>query len=172
MAAWYGEKAKDARGVKFCVEQIGRPGDTCQHQLKLMGFHWHHVPRRYDSKKVKDNSTKKQGWFSNVWSVPILMTRFTEAVNGGWYRPASKWLIEELKTLERHAAAGRMSKMEHRSGQHDDRVRAAAQSFFTAHDFDVLAERAQKRYALPDEKIPPINTAVCSMNMMAVGKWE
>jgi len=172
MAAWYGEKAKDARGVKFCVEQIGRPGDTCQHQLKLMGFHWHHVPRRYDSKKVKDNSTKKQGWFSNVWSVPILMTRFTEAVNGGWYRPASKWLIEELKTLERHAAAGRMSKMEHRSGQHDDRVRAAAQSFFTAHDFDVLAERAQKRYALPDEKIPPINTAVCSMNMMAVGGWE
>jgi len=169
MAAWYGERTHDSRGVKFCVEQIGRPGDTCQHQLKLMGFHWHHVPRRYDSKKIKDDSGKKQGWYSNVWSVPILMTRFTEAVNGGWYRPASKWLIEELKTLERHAAAGRISKMEHRSGQHDDRVRAAAQSFFTAHDFDILADRAQKRYALPQEKMPPMILKPCSVNEVSVG---
>lgn len=169
IAAWYGENSKDPRGVKFCVEQIGRPGDTCQHQLKLMGFHWHHIPRRYDSKKIKDDAGKKQGWFSNVWSVPILMTRFTEAVNGGWYRPASRWLVEELKTLERHAAAGRISKMEHRSGQHDDRVRAAAQSFFTAHDFDILAERSQKRYALPTEKVPPLSKAVCNTNMVSVG---
>jgi hypothetical protein len=172
MAAWYGENAKDAREVKFCVEQITRPGDTCQHQLKLMGFHWHHIPRRYDSKKIKDNSTKKQGWYSNVWSVPMLMTRFTEAVNGGWYRPSSKWLIEELKTLERHEAAGHASKMEHRSGQHDDRVRAAAQSYFTAHDFDILAERAQKRYALPAEKNPPLCKAVCSVNQVSVGKFD
>jgi hypothetical protein len=171
MAAWYGENTRDPRGVKFCVEQINRPGDTCQHQLKLMGFHYHHKPRRYDSKKIRDDSTKKEGWYSNVWSVPILMTRFTEAVNGGWYRPASKWLIEELKMLERHAAAGRISKMEHRSGQHDDRVRAAAQSFFTAHDFDILAERAQKRYALPAEKNPPLSRAVCSMSAVSVGEW-
>ena len=174
MAAWYGENARDARGVKFCVEQIGRPGDTCQHQLKLMGFHWHHIPRRYDSKKIKDNSTKKQGWYSNVWSVPMLMTRFTEAVNGGWYRPASKWLIEELKTLERHEAAGRVSKLEHRSGQHDDRVRAAAQSYFTAHDFDILADRsqAQKRYTLPADRTPPLNKSVCSVNMVSVGRMD
>jgi len=171
MAAWYGQHAHDARGVKFCVEQITRPGDTCQHQLKLMGFHWHHIPRRYDSKKIKDESGKKQGWYSNVWSVPILMTRFTEAVNGGWYRPASKWLIEELKTLERHEAAGK-SKMTHRSGQHDDRVRAAAQSFFTAHDFDILAERSQKRYALPQEKMPPLSKAACSLNMVSVGVFD
>jgi hypothetical protein len=172
VAAWYGENTRDPRGVKFCVEQITRPGDTCQHQLKLMGFHYHHKPRRYDSKKIKDNSSKKEGWYSNVWSVPILMTRFTEAVNGGWYRPASKWLIEELKTLERHVAAGRASKLEHRSGQHDDRVRAAAQSFFTAHDFDVLAERAQKRYALPQDKGPPLSLARCRLNAVGVGDWE
>jgi len=172
MAAWYGERTRDSRGVKFCVEQISRPGDTCQHQLKLMGFHWHHTPRRYDSKKIKDDSGKKQGWYSSAWSVPILMTRFTEAVNGGWYRPASKWLIEELKTLERHAAAGRASKLEHRSGQHDDRVRAAAQSYFTAHDFDILADRAQKRYALPTDKNPLLSRAISSANMVAVGGWD
>jgi len=172
MAAWYGQRTRDPRGVKFCVEQITRPGDTCQHQLKLMGFHHHHKPRRYDSKKLRDDTSKKEGWFSNVWSVPILMTRFTEAVNGGWYRPASKWLVEELKTLERHAAAGRASKMEHRSGHHDDRVRAAAQSFFTAHDFDVLAERAQKRYSPPQDKNPPVSRAECSTSLVGVGDWE
>ena len=172
VAAWYGERTRDSRGVKFCVEQVGRPGDTCQHQLKLMGFHHHHVPQRYFVKKLKDKSSHLEGWYSNSWSVPILMTRFTEAVNGGWYRPASKWLIEELKTLERHAAAGKMSKMEHRSGQHDDRVRAAAQSFFTAHDFDILAERAQKRYALPSERLPPMSKARCSTNLVGVGNWE
>jgi hypothetical protein len=172
IAAWYGKGARDPRGVKFCVEQISRPGDTCQHQLKLMGFHYHHVPQRYDSKKISDPSKSKQGWYSNVWSVPILMTRFTEAVNGGWYRPSSKWLIEELKTLERHAAAGKASKMIHRSGYHDDRVRAAAQSYFTMHDRDILAERAQKRYALPQEKMPPISRAACSMSKAGVGEWD
>jgi hypothetical protein len=172
MAAWYGERTRDTRGVKFCVEQVTRPGDTCQHQLKLMGFHYHHKPRRYDSKKIKEDAGHKEGWFSNVWSVPILMTRFTEAVNGGWYRPASKWLIEELKTLERHAAVGRASKMVHRSGYHDDRIRAAAQSFFTAHDFDVLAERAQKRYALPTDKLPPLSRAECQGSLVGVGDWD
>ena len=172
LAAWYGEQTRNPLGVKFCVEQISRPGDTCQHQLKLMGFHNHHKPRRYDSKKIKDDSGKKEGWFSNVWSVPMLMTRFTEAVNGGWYRPSSRWLIEELKTLERHEAAGRASKMVHRSGYHDDRVRAAAQSYFTIHDMDVLADRAQRRYSPPTSLNPPLCRATCSLNAVAVGGWD
>lgn len=148
IGAWYGPSCPDSRGLKFCVEQIRGPGDTCQHQLKMMGFNNHHKPRRYDGKAIKEKAGNKEGWYSNSWSVPMLMTRFVEAVNGGWYIPQSKWLIEELKTLERHAGAGK-SKMEHRAGQHDDRVRAAAQSYFTRHDDDVLAERAQKRYSGP-----------------------
>lgn len=146
VGAWYGPMCPDHRGMRYCVEQIRGPGDTCQHQLKMMGFNNHHKPRRYDGVKIKEKPGNKEGWYSNSWSVPMLMTRFIEAVNGGWYIPQSKWLIEELKTLERHDGAGK-SKMEHRSGQHDDRVRAAAQSYFTRHDDDVLAERAQKRYS-------------------------
>lgn len=171
MAAWYGQKAKDWRGVKFAIEQIRGPGDTCQNQLKIMGFNYHHVPRRYDSKKVKDDSKHKQGWYSTTWSVPILMTRFVEAVNGGWYIPKSRWLIEELKTLERHIT-GSKSKMEHRSGQFDDRVRAAAQSYFTTHDLDDLAERAQKRYAIPQRKKRDQEPAMCASNVFSVGDWN
>ena len=171
MAAWYGEKTKDWRGVKFAIEQIKGPGDTCQNQLKIMGFNFHHKPKRYDSKKVKDESRSKEGWYSNAWSVPILMNSFVDAVNGGWYRPASKWLIEELKTLERHTASGK-SKMEHRQGQFDDRVRAAATAYFTFHDLDDLAGRSQRRYAQPEKKKSSPESGRCRANAVSVGNWE
>lgn len=166
IGAWYGKNSPDGRGMKYVIEQIRGPGDTCQHQLKMMGFNNHHKPRRYDSKKIKDNSGNKEGWYSSGWSVPMLMDRFREAVNGGWYIPRSKWLIEELRSLERHETAGK-SKMEHRSGQHDDRVRAAAQSYFTAHDMDILTERAQKRSAPPAKRERPKGPG--SANQMDVG---
>jgi hypothetical protein len=151
IGAWYGKNSPDGRGMKYAIEQIRGPGDTCQHQLKMMGFNNHHKPRRYDGKKIKESAGSKEGWYSNGWSVPMLMSRFQEAVNGEWYLPRSRWLIEELRSLERHETGGK-SKMEHRSGQHDDRVRAAAVSYFTAHDFDILTERAQKRSAPPAKK--------------------
>lgn len=168
IAAWYGSQSKDWRGVKFAIEQIRGPGDTCQNQLKIMGFNFHHKPRRYDSKKVKDESRNKEGWYSNVWSVPILMTSFVQAVNDGWYRPASKWLIEELKSLERHITAGK-SKMEHRAKSFDDRVRAAATAYFTFHDLDDLAQRSQKRYSQPIKKKSDPESGRCKANMVVVG---
>jgi len=167
VGAWYGKNSPDGRGMKYVIEQITGPGDTCQHQLKMMGFNNMHKPRRYDGKKIKENPGTKEGWYSSGWSVAILMTRFQEAVNGGWYIPRSKWLIEELRTLERHEGAGK-SKMEHRSGQHDDRVRAAAQSYFTAHDLDILTERAQKRSAPPKKKEKPKGPGTA--NQMAVAE--
>lgn len=170
LGAYYGPCCPDPRGVMFAIEQIGRPGETCQHQLKMMGFTNHYRPKRFDSKKIRDESRSKEGWWSSSWSVPILMTRFVEAVNGGWYQPKSRWLIEELKTLERHVTSGK-SKMEHRSGQHDDRVRAAAQSYFCAHDMDILVERAQKRYNLPEKKGHKAK-GVCTANCVNVGEWE
>jgi hypothetical protein len=169
IGAYYGRAVADNRGVMYAIEQVGRPGETCQHQLKMMGFHHHYKPKRFDSKKIKEEIGHKEGWWSSTWSVPILMTRFVEAVNGGWYIPKSKWQIEELKTLERRQAAGK-SKMVHRSGQFDDRVRAAAQSFFCAHDLDVLADRAQQRYAGPAKEgdSPKIRQA----GQISVGGWD
>ncbi|CAN5951043.1 unnamed protein product [Sphagnum jensenii] len=167
IGAWYGKNSPDGRGMKYAIEQIRGPGDTCQHQLKMMGFNNHHKPRRYDGKKIKENPGTKEGWYSNGWSVPMLMARFQEAVNGGWYIPKSKWLIEELRTLERHETAGK-SKMEHRTGQHDDRVRSAAQSYFTAHDFDILTERSQQRSAPPKKKERPKGPGTA--NQMAVAE--
>ncbi len=170
IGAWYSPACPDSRGIKFAIEQIRGPGDTCQHQLKMMGFNNHHDPQRYDGKKIVEKNNHKQGFYSSSWSVSMLMGRFVEAVNGGWYIPKSRWLIEELRTLERHNTAGR-SKMEHRSGQHDDRVRAAAMAYFTVHDKDVLAERAQKRYDAP-KKRQPVSKGVCTTATVGVGDWD
>ncbi len=170
MAAWYGKRARDRRGVKFSIEQVEGPGDTCQNQLKIMGFNWHHTPGRLDGIKVKDENKHRQGWYSNRTTVPILMDRFVEAVNGGWYVPQSKWLIEELRTLERHSSDAGRDKMIHAKNKHDDRVRAAAQSYLNMHTYDDLSARAQRRYATPVKRRRDPNEGRCMMNSISVGE--
>jgi hypothetical protein len=170
LGAYFGRQAKDPRGCKICAEQRMRPGDDCQFQLKMMGFTWHHTMTRYDSKHVKETAGQKEGWYSNAWSVPFLMNRFIEAVNNKWYKPNSKYLIAELRDLERKIAAGGKSKMEHQSGKFDDRVRAAAHAYITRHAFDILAERAQKRYACPTAKLPEVNYEPCNYAQVSVGE--
>jgi hypothetical protein len=157
LAAWYGQNTIDPRGCKFAIEQRERPGDDCQLQLKLMGFTHHHIDTRYDNKKLNETKGNKEGWYSNAWSVPMLMGRFIDALVNGWYKPNSRYLIAELGSLERKLAASRgKSKMEHQSGKFDDRVRAAAQSYFTRHAFDVMADRSNRRYRPPTSKLPEI----------------
>jgi hypothetical protein len=154
IAAWYGERTKDTRGVKFAIEQRERPGDDCQLQLKLMGFTHHHIATRYDDKVVNPSKGSKQGWYTNSWSRPLLMNRFVDAVNNGWYVPHSKWLIWELASMERKTMVNGKTRMEHQKGKHDDRVFAAAMSYFTYHALDVMADRSKKRY-LPEEDSRP-----------------
>jgi hypothetical protein len=171
IAAWYGQISGNYRGVKFSIEQVEGPGDTCQNQLKIMGFNWHHTPGRLDGKKVKDENKHREGWYSNRTTVPILLDRFVEAVNGGWYIPYSKWLIEELKTLERHMVDGGRDKMTHQKNKHDDRIRAAAQSYLNCHTYDDLSARAQKRYNVPQRKKTDPNKGRCMSNTFSVGSW-
>lgn len=169
MGAWYGKKTRDPRGVKFCIEQRERPGDDCQHQLKMMGFLYHHKMIRYDDKKVKENNSNKDGWYSGVWSVPFLMNRFVDAVENGWYKANSKWLIRELENLERKKTATGKTKIQHQTGKKDDRVRAAALSYITRHHMDVLAERSQKKYELRRSNLPEITEEYANVSSMSVG---
>ncbi len=171
MATWYGQKSGHYRGVKFSIEQVEGPGDTCQNQLKIMGFNWHHTPGRLDGKKIKDENRHREGWYSNKTTVPILMDRFVEAVNGGWYVPYSKWLIEELKTLERHTKDGGRDVMTHQKNKHDDRIRAAAQSYLNLHTYDDLAARSQRRYNLPSKKKSDPDAGKCKSNSVSIGDW-
>jgi hypothetical protein len=172
LAAWYGKHTRDPRGVKFCIEQRERPGDDCQHQLKLMGLTWHHVMTRYDSKKVQEHKGEKQGWYTNLWSRPFIMNRFVEAINNGWYRPNSKYLIAELADFERKFTAMGKSRMEHQNGKHDDRIWGASLAYITRHHMDVelLKYRSQKQYAPRNAGAPVVTLERPQLAMVSVGE--
>lgn len=93
IARKYGVACKDQRGPMIVIEQIASAGDTTQHQLKLMGFTRFFQMMEYRSDKPKRS---REGWYSNAWSHPILMTRFTEAVLNGDYHPKSSELISDV----------------------------------------------------------------------------
>ncbi len=156
--------------MKFCIEQRERAGDDCQLQLKLMGFNWHHRVVSYDNKNPKENDSWIEGFRTNNVTRPLLTGRFVDAINNGWYKPNSKWMIEEMKTWERKTLATGKTRMDHPSGKKDDRVISGAMSYFSRHAFDIMAERATKRYALPIGKMAPINRDPVNSCMVSVGE--
>ena len=138
---------------KIAIEMKRKFGDLPYHQTKLLGFRrWHEWGHGFDKKTFEDKVGKhgRIGWFTNEWSRPLLLSAFLSAVENGWYVVRSKWLAEEIKNLEQRVTASGKTRVDHEAGEHDDRVFAAAMSYFTLHQSDVFAERAQKRYAAPE----------------------
>jgi hypothetical protein len=76
----------------------------------------------------------------------MLLNMFKYAVDNGWYEVNSKWLLEEIEGFEQEMTESGKTRMDHQQGKHDDRIFAAAMSYFTLHDLDVMAERAKKKY--------------------------
>jgi hypothetical protein len=172
MAAWYGKNSRDHRGVKFCIEQVTRPGDDCQNQLRMMGFSHHHGMVRYDSKKVpRQGEAYRQGWYTFGWSRGFLLTKFTEAIKGNWYKPNSPGLIRELGNFERKFAPDGREKMIAQTGKKDDRLFAAALSYISRHDNEVLVERQQKRYSRPTGRLPEVDYGYAAQNQISVGEF-
>lgn len=171
LAAYYGQwydgrpHTKDPRGVKFCIEQRERYGDDCQFQLKLMGFNFHHQPRRYDDKDLIAGKSRKQGFFSTDYDRAMLVTRFQDALNGGWIKVNSPMILRQISTWVRKVGSGGKSRLDHESGQHDDNIMALALAYFTRHDDDVLVNRQTLKYASPSERMPPVNYGYCENTM-------
>jgi hypothetical protein len=115
IARKYGGKCIDPRGPMIVIEQVMEPGDVIQQQLKIIGF------TRF--LKVSGNTKDKEGWYSNSWSVPMLMGRFVEAIEHGWYEPKSKVLCAILSKPNKTV-------------YQNPHVRSAAQSYTGYYAFD------------------------------------
>lgn len=143
------------REPKICIEMRRKFGDLPYHLLREMGFRrWHKWGHGFDRQTFQEHPREKfgrVGWFTNEWSRPLLLTAFQGAVDGGWYVVRSKYLMSEMETHEQRTTASGKTRSDHESGGHDDRLFAAAQSYFTMHQRDVLSERDKKRYAEPDD---------------------
>lgn len=154
IASFYGRYMDEGRTPKICIEQRRKYGDTCQHQLKLMGINRHHEFVEYDKKTLRPKSSVngRQGWFTNAWSRPMLLGMYKYAVENGWFQVNSRFLLAEMEAQEQVMTVSGKTRMDHVSGKHDDRIFAAAMSYFTSHDLDVMIERAKLKYNAPQEE--------------------
>lgn len=127
------------------IEQVAAVGDTCQLQMRKMGYTNFHRMTRYDSKRVQKAGATKLGWYTFGWSRPLLVGNFVHSAQNGWAEINSPWMINEMKHFEVHVTATGKERLEHEEGEHDDRLFAGAIAIFCPHDMDVLADRSKKR---------------------------
>jgi hypothetical protein len=151
------------------IEQVASVGDTCNLQMKKMGYSTFHRMVRYDRKKIRKAKATAEGWFTHGWSRPLLVTNFVHSAQNGWADINSPWLIEEMKHFEVHITATGKEKLEHEEGQHDDRIMAAAMAIFCPHDMDILALRSKKRIVEPSA-LPPIDLGPWRGHMISAGQ--
>lgn len=166
LCAWY-----DAWMV--ACEQIRKPGDICQLQMKQMGWPNTRVHKfvRYDGKKIQKGKATKLGWYTNSWSRPLLLSMYIAAVENGWYKPNSVYLYNELDNFEARQTDSGLTKMEHAEGKHDDRIFASAISYFIAHDLQLMIERTKKRFSAPTDKKPELILEPVKMNAVPFSQF-
>ena len=152
--------------AKFIIEQVRKPGDECQHQLKIMGFLDHHVMHRYDAKgNIDPNKGSQEGWFTRTYTRAILLDRYVDAVNTGWLILNDPIEIRQLATFMRKHEGGSTARMEHAIGQHDDGCFAGAMAWTTLHDLENSAGRIQSRWPLT-KKLKEVSDEWCSREFL------
>lgn len=160
VAAYYGQYMKEGttrwREPYVSIEQVAAVGDTCQLQMRKMGYSNFHRMVRYDERRVRKATSRKQGWFTYGWSRPLLTGNFVHSAQNGWAEINSPWLIDEMKHFEVHVTSTGREKLQHEDGEHDDRIFAAAMAIFCPHDLDILAERSKKR-SVESIALPPLD---------------
>jgi hypothetical protein len=145
------------------IEQIAAVGDTCQVQMRKMGYGRFHRMIRYDSKDLKKSKSKKSGWYTSGWSRPMLTDGFVIAVQNGWYVVNSPTTIWEMDHWEVHLTAMGKSKFEHSSEATDDGIFANAMATFCPNDLNALAKRSKRRIEWGGgERLPDID----------IGTWD
>lgn len=145
------------------VEQVAAVGDVCQLQMSKLGYSNFHRMARYDYgpakiAKFKSSTVGHRGWFSHMWSRPILTGNFVHFVQNGWTKVNSPYLLMEMKKYEVHLTASGKEKFEHAEEEHDDRIMASAMSTFCPVDTKSIVDRSQRR-PIDTSVLPPIDLA-------------
>jgi hypothetical protein len=185
IAAYYAQKMDGSTGYHepyVSIEQIAAVGDTCQVQMRKMGYGRFHRMIRYDSKSLKKSKSTKTGWFTSSWSRPMLTDGFVIAVQNGWYVVNSPLTIWEMDHWEVHLTQGGKSKFEHSTEATDDGIFANAMATFCPNDLKALAKRSSRRIEATGGNLPAIDTRPMggwqmstrsgTPNASTVGSWD
>lgn len=146
--------------VRFVIEQIRKRGDTCQNDLKTMGFYDHHPMHFYDKKGNVGELLSRgnsEGWRTSAWSRPVLLDRFVESIVTGGLILHDPIVLRQLKTFVRKYKEHGETLMEHGVGCKDDAIFANAMTWTTQHDLANFALRLQNRFTKPKPEAPIVD---------------
>ena len=100
----------------------------------------------------------------------MLLTAFFGAVENSWYLVRSKWLAKEIEEMEQKVTESGKTRADHAKGEHDDRVFAAAQAYFTMHRHDLMVLRQKLKYEDPSDGRIAIETGAARMTIQIPGE--
>ncbi len=166
IAAYYARYMEDStryREPYVAIEQIAAVGDTCNLQMRKMGYNRFHKMTRYDStpKNMMKSKASKVGWFTNTWSRPMLTDGFVTLVRNGWYKVNSPYTMREMTQWEVHYTASGKDKFEHAEEGTDDGIFANAMAGFCPNDTGTMASRSKKQFTGEiGSKLPPLDLTV------------
>lgn len=175
IAAYYARYMRESEVTKrepyVSVEQVAAVGDTCQQQMRNMGYTRFHQFVRLDTppKFAKKANSHKQGWFTVSWSRPILTDGFVTDTINDWYVVNSPFTLYEMDHWEVHLTASGKEKKEHSSDCTDDGIFANAMASFCPNDRRTRAERSHKRIDVAQSGLPPIDIGDESWNKFSTG---
>lgn len=158
---------KSHRNPYLAIEQVTAVGDTCQFQMRKMGFSRFHQMTRYDSKpdKMRKKDSHKSGWYTFGWSRPMLTDSFVVLVQNGWFKINSPYTIWEADHWEVHyTGGGEKNKFEHSEDSTDTGLFANALAAFCVNDQKSMADRTARQYrGDPDQQIPKLDMGPTAM---------
>ena len=129
------------------IEQVQSVGDTCQLQMRKMGYRRFHRMTRYDSdpKNMRKSKASKIGWYSFGWSTPMYVDSFVVWIRNGWYKVNSPYTIHEMDHWERHTTEAGKEKFIASPDTTDAGLLANAMAAFCVNDMAPMAERTLKQ---------------------------
>lgn len=143
----WGNQISAKREPYTAIEQMQQVGDTCQYQMRKMGYRRFHKMVRYDveAKNMKKSKAHKIGWFSSAWSSPMYTDSFVTWVRNGWYKVNSPFTIREMEMWEQHETGSGKAKYAASDEWGDAGLLANAMAAFCVNDLKPMAERTLKR---------------------------
>ena len=154
IAAYYSKYMKPEFGMTrfrepyVAIEQVKSVGDTCQLQMRKMGYSRFHKMTRYDSRPedMRKHKAHKVGWYSFGWSTPLLNDGFVTYVKNDWYKVNSPYTLYEMDHWEVHTK-GEDGKVKFEASEDTTAygLSANALAAFCPNDLRSLAERTLKR---------------------------
>jgi hypothetical protein len=148
---------KPFRNPYISIEQVAAVGDTCQLQMRKMGFGRFHRMTRYDSKpqNMRKVDAIKEGWFTFSYTRAMLTDTFVILVQNGWYKINSPYTIWEADHWEVHYVASGKDKFEHSEDSTDDGLFANAMAAFCPNDQKSMADRTARQYRGDEDQQKP-----------------